>query len=240
MTRETNLHLVVPDDRDFETVATLDDARLTQHDIRSHEITRARRALAYLKDRIGDDAMRALLADDITGMMQIVRGWAAASDGGWRSAAVTLTVPGPGADAFRDWYADVVAGRRSAALRAGHPEHYLNTPGPDGIEVIEPIGETDAPWHILYRTVDPTGDLPVQWPDSFPVRFAAEIVDMAGLRVGYSLRALRDVPDAMEIRLVTCLPSATPDAVVSRHLRHLAIEYRNWIALASAELAQRS
>lgn len=225
--------LVVPDDRAFHTVATAEGETLTQHDIRSHEIDRARRALAYLKAKIGDEAMRSLLDDDIARMTRTVRDWVAASQGRWRSASVTLALPGPGAEAFRDWYADIVAEGRSDAMRAGHPEHYLNTPQPDGIEVIEPIGETEWPWHIRYRTVDPEADLPVPWPGDFPVRFAAEIVDMGDVRVGYSLRALRDVEDGMEMRLITCLPDATPDAVVSRHLHHFMIEYRNWAVLAS-------
>ena len=225
---------IVGDDRSFATTATLDDTRLTEHDIRSHELVRARRALAYLKHRIGDAAMRRLLADDIAAMTATVRGWVEASAGRWRSAEITLALPGPGAVPFRDWYARVVAERRSAAMRAGHPEHYLNTPGPDGIEVIEPIGETDLPWHIVYRTVDPASELPAAWPADFPVRFAAEIVDGDGLRVGYSLRALRDVAEGMEMRLIACLAAACPDALLSRHLRHFAIEYRNWAVLAIA------
>ncbi len=226
---------IIADDRSFTTTATAEGARLTEHDIRSHELVRARRALAYLKTKVGDEAMRRLLADDVATMTATVRGWVEASAGRWRSAEITLATPGPGAVAFRDWYAQVVAEQRSAAMRAGHPEHYLNTPGRDGIEVIEPVGETDLPWRIIYRTVDPTGDLPVAWPSDFPVRFAAEIVDGDGLRVGYSLRALRDVEGGMEMRLITCLPAACPDALLSRHLRHFAIEYRNWAVLATAE-----
>ena len=226
---------IIADDRAFATTATVEGVTLTEHDIRSHELDRARRALAYLKVKVGDDAMRRLLAKDMAAMTETVRGWVDASAGRWRSAEITLALPGPGAAAFRDWYARVVAERRSAAMRAGHPEHYLNTPGPEGIEVIEPVGETDLPWRIIYRTVDAIGELPAAWPSGFPIRFAAEIVDGDGLRVGYSLRALRDVTDGMEMRLITCLPAACPDALLSRHLRHFAIEYRNWAVLASAE-----
>ena len=225
---------IIADDRAFTTTATMEGAGLTEHDIRAHELVRGRRALAYLKAKVGDEAMRRLLAEDVAAMSATVRGWVEASAGRWRSAEITLALPGPGAEAFRDWYARVVAERRSAAMRAGHPEHSLNTPGPDGIEVIEPVGETDLPWRILYRTVDPAGELPAAWPEEFPVRFAAEIVDGDGLRVGWSLRALRDVANGMEMRLITCLPAACPDALLSRHLRHFAIEYRNWAVLAAA------
>ncbi len=231
----TGAPTIVHDDQAFATTALIEGETLTEHDVRAHELARARRALAYLKDKIGDDAMRRLLADDVGAMTATVRGWVDASAGRWRSAEVTLSLPGPGAAAFRDWYARVVAERRSAAMRAGHPEHYLNTPGADGIEVIEPIGETDLPWRIFYRTVDPGDDLPAAWPDAFPVRFAAEIVDGDGVRVGWSLRALRDVAGGMEMRLISCLPAAAPDALMTRHLHHFAIEYRNWAVLATAE-----
>ena len=38
---------------------------LDDNDIRDMELVRSRRALAYLKDRIGNDGMRRLLADDL-------------------------------------------------------------------------------------------------------------------------------------------------------------------------------
>ncbi len=157
--------------------------------------------------------MRRLLAADTAYMTAHVRDWVSVSAGKWRSAEVTLALPGPGAELFRDWYAQVVSERRSAAMRAGHPEHYLNTPGSDGIEVIEPIGETDLPWRIFYRTIDPAAELPVVWPSNFPVRFAAEIVDEDELVVGYSLRALRNVENGMEIgveRLALPRPTICP------------------------------
>ncbi len=231
----TGVLTIVPDDRTVATVVTIDGARLTEHDVRGHELIRARHALAYLKARVGDEMMRHLLADDIARMTAIVRGWVVTSAGRWCSGEVTLALPGPGAEAFCDWYAQVVAERRSAVMRAGHPEHYLNTPGPDWIEVIEPIGETDLPWRVFYRTIDPTANLPTGWPPGFPVRFAAEIVDEDGLRVGYSLRALRDVEEGMEMRLITCLPAAVPAELVTRHLHHFMIEYRNWAMLAMAD-----
>lgn len=227
--------LVVSGDRTFATLAHAGDQRLDELDIRDHELLRARGALAYLKSRIGDAAMRTLLADDIATMTAMVREWVAASEGRWQSAVVTALLPGPGAEAFRDWYSATVADHRADRLRAGHPEHYLNTPGDRGVEVIEPIGETDLPWRIFYRSLAPDADLPSAWDPNFPVRFAAEVVDEDGLRVGYSMRALRDVGDRTEIQLTTHLPAAAPPELLARHLRHFLIEYRNWAFLATAE-----
>ena len=58
---------IIADDRAFATTATVEGVTLTEHDIRSHELDRARRALAYLKVKVGDDAMRRLLAGDVGG-----------------------------------------------------------------------------------------------------------------------------------------------------------------------------
>ncbi len=113
--------LTVPEDRDVETVATMGGEQITHDDIRSRELVRARRALAYLKAKLGDASMRALVADDVASMMTVMRGWLEASEGRWRSGVVTMRMPGPGAEAFRDWYAAVVTTGRADAMRAGHP-----------------------------------------------------------------------------------------------------------------------
>lgn len=234
-----SIEAVVSDDRGFETVATAEAERFAHADIRDHELVRARRALAYLKARIGDHGMRTLVAADLAAMTEVVRGWVEASGGRWRSGSVTLRLPGPGAVAFRDWYTWVVAQGRSNMMRAGHPEHYLNTPGPEGIEVVEPLGETVLPWRVFYRSLPTDAVLPSDWDADFAVRFAAEILDGDGLRVGYSMRALRDVEGGMEIRLTSHLPAAAPAELMQRHLHHFMIEYRNWCVIAMDEGSPR-
>ena len=51
---------IIADDRAFATIAAVEGAKLTEHDIRSHELDRARRALAHLKFKLGDDAIRGI------------------------------------------------------------------------------------------------------------------------------------------------------------------------------------
>ena len=50
---------ILAEDRAFATTATVEGgATLTEHDIRNHELVRGRRALAYIKAKVGDGASR--------------------------------------------------------------------------------------------------------------------------------------------------------------------------------------
>ncbi len=65
--------------REFRAVAAIGDERLDDRAIRDAELERARHALAYLKGKLGNDAMRRLLDDDLRAMAAQVRGWVDAS-----------------------------------------------------------------------------------------------------------------------------------------------------------------
>ena len=54
-------------DLGFTAKALIGNAHLTNQDILDAELDRARHALAYLKAKIGNDAMRELLADPAIG-----------------------------------------------------------------------------------------------------------------------------------------------------------------------------
>ena len=218
----------------FTAKARFGGLALDARAIHDEELARARHALAYLKDLIGNDRMRALLASDIATMTACVRGWVGASGGQWQTGVTELIVPGPPAEAFHLWYNRAMKERRETVLRAGHPEHFVLNPGDEGIEVIENIGETDLPWRIFYRSL-PDDEFPMAWDPAYPVRFGAEIVDGDGLRVGYTMHQSRDDADGMHLHLRTLLPAAAPSALVDRHLRHFAIEFTNWARTAWQE-----
>ena len=134
---------------DFQASASMAERRLSDRDIRDAELERARHALAYLKGKLGNSAMRALIADDLEVMRATVRGWVEISGGAWQTASLELTVPGPSAREFQDWYVDAMARGREAELRAGHPEHFVSHPLVDRVEVVENIGETALPWRVF-------------------------------------------------------------------------------------------
>lgn len=217
------------------TTTTIGARRLSGEDIRLHELDRARHALAYLKDKLGNDTIRQLLEPDTTAMTAQVRRWADASHGQWRSASVELTTDGPSAAGFYDWYRASTEHAREADLWAGHPEHFINHPVPGMLEVIENIGETDLPWRVFYRNLPDSAPFPRPWDDAFPVRFGAEILDATKARVGWSMRQLRDTPHGTRFRITSSLPSAAPEELTDRHLHHMAIEYTNWARIARNE-----
>ena len=212
----------------FQARAVLDDRPLADADIRGLELGRARHALAYLKGKLGNEATRALLDDDLRTMQAKVRGWVEASGGAWRSASVRLVVPGPSAAAFQRWYVDAMANAREAELRAGHPEHFVSHPLPGRVEVIENIGETELPWRVFYRSLPEDFAYPMPWDRSYALHYGMEILDADGLRVGFSMRQSRDDDDGLHLHFTTHLPKAAPPDLVRRHLNHFAIEFRNW------------
>ena len=217
---------------DVRASAFIGHQRISDTDIRGLELDRARHALAYLKGKLGNDAMRALLDDDLRTMQAKVRGWVEASEGAWQSASVALVVPGPSAQAFQRWYVDAMANAREAELRAGHPEHFVSHPLSNQVEVVENIGETELPWRVFYRSLPEDFAFPMPWDRSYALHYGMEILDADGLRVGFSMRQSRDADDGLHLNFTTHLPRAAPRELVRRHLNHFAIEFRNWTRAA--------
>ena len=154
----------------FQAMASTAERQLSDRDIRDAELDRARHALAYLKGKLGNAGMRALVADDLEAMRATVRGWVEGSGGAWRTASLELTVPGPSAHEFQDWYVDAMARGREAELRAGHPEHFVSHSLVDRVEVVENIGETALPWRVLYRALPDDFAFPLPWHGAYPLR----------------------------------------------------------------------
>ena len=59
---------MIADDRDYQASALLAGKPLTNRDIRDAELARARHALVYLKQKLGDEATRDLLKEDLAAM----------------------------------------------------------------------------------------------------------------------------------------------------------------------------
>ena len=221
-------------DPDFPARAIIaGEAPATNDDIDAWELDRARHALAYLKQKLGNQALRDLLCDDLARMTAQVRAWVQASGGAWQTGCVELIVPGPSAQEFRAWYDGAMANAREPELRAGHPEHLVSHPEGGGtIEVVENIGETELPWRVFYRSLPQDAAYPSAWDPRYPVHFGAELVDAEGLRVGFSMRELRDADNGLHLKLTSHLPAAAPRELLRRHLHHFSIEYRNWARFA--------
>lgn len=204
---------------------TLDDAA-----IRDVELTRARRALAYLKAKIGNAAMRDLLKDDLDQTQVRTREWVEASGGRWKWGSLELVVPGPSAAAFHGYFMTMMKEDRQPALRAGHPEHFLNVPLGPHAEVIENVGQDTLPWFIRLDFTSPDAEFPAAWDPAYPAehRLGALINDVDGLRIGSAIHEMRDADDGLHVKLTIILPNAAPDTLIDGHLQHFAVEFRNW------------
>ena len=185
---------------------------LSEIDIARSELDRARHALAYLKGKLGTEAMRSLLSADLDESTARAQAWLEESGGAWQHESIELIVPGPAAAEFHDWYVAMVEQGREAVMRAGHPEHFVSHPQPGFIEVVENVGETELPWHIFYHPLaDDDPAFPSPWDDNFSVRFGAQILDANGTRVGFTMHQSRDAGDGMHLKLTTHLPARSAD-----------------------------
>lgn len=213
------------------TYGTMKDRRLGPADLDAEELSRALGALAYLKTRIGNDGMRKLLAADLDETTKRTGSWAAASQG-WKSANLRLVVPGPDAAAFHGFFMEMMKQDRQPDLRAGHPDHFMNVPLVPKAEVIENVGEDDLPWFIELEFTDDEARFPGEWDPAFPHRLAAIIFNAEHVQIGSAMHELRDTGDGTELSMTISLPDAAPDALLDGHLRHFAVEWRNWARLA--------
>lgn len=209
---------------------------LSEADIREMELIRSRRSLAYLKDRIGNDAMLELLADDVKEAAAHVRQWLDESAGRWQSDSLTMTVDGPTAAYFHAWFMGNMKRRNEALFRAGHPDHFMNHPLPDGrAQVIENVGEDSLPWHIFLSFTGSETSFPTEWDVNYPLQnsFGAIILDTDGNRIGSAMHELRDATGGkLQAKLTVSLPLSAPPDLVAGHLRHFSIEFRNWTEMA--------
>lgn len=226
-------------DRSYDARAHIGDTVLDNNAIRDLELDRARRALAYLKAKIGNDGMRALLREDLEQTTADTHEWVEASGGAWKSGSVELIVPGPGAQAFHHWFMEMMKFNREPDLRAAHPEHFMNRALGAHAEVIENVGQDRLPWHIKLDFTPPNQVFPTAWDPAYPTseRLGAIINDAHGRRIGSAIHEMRDGPDGMHIKLTIHLPRATPDALIDGHLRHFTVEFRNWTRMAMEQAA---
>ena len=196
--------------------------------IQTMELVRARRALEYLKTKLGEEAIIRLIQQDLDTVTARAESWAQTSDGAWKSGHVLLHMPSITSKAFMDWFDAVIAQGDGKPLRIAHPDHLLNRILPGGAEVIENLGEDALPWHFFGQFSPIDAAIPLRADAAYPIGFALTVKSVKGIIIAYALHELRDVDGGMEAKLTIVLPRAAPDALIHGHLNHFAIEFRNW------------
>ncbi|MDL4818571.1 hypothetical protein [Actinomadura opuntiae] len=204
------------------------------------ELFYARRALDRLRTRLGRQGLLELLAADIEEGNAFLRECARTSDGRFKGGTTVLTTTGLTSGAFLAWMDRAFVGDERALL-AAHPEHYVMGPDDIGARVVENIGP-----HVCSFYMGGWGSNAVAWaadadellPKSeFPHKMSSNLFLADGTVVGRALIQFGDTADGFTANLSVYFPVTCPDEVLDHHLRHYAVEFRNWITAAAAARA---
>ncbi|MFD9067091.1 hypothetical protein ACFVZ3_36845 [Kitasatospora purpeofusca] len=201
----------------------------TGHDraaVLAWELDRSRAALRLLKQRLGDDRVRDLLAPDTAAADAAMAGWLDASGGRWRAAVTELTATGLDAGTFLAWWQGRLHDGDRAALLAANPEHYLADSTGGTVEIIETVGAGPLRFHLRFHPTPATPEYPVRIGGTGHLADGSEV-----LRV---MHEFADSPRGLRIRLTVEFPAATPAELSTGHQWHFACEFANWLEAAAA------
>ncbi|MFE3202570.1 hypothetical protein [Embleya sp. NPDC059237] len=212
------------------TVRTvIDGTEYTQDDIRRWELDRARNALALLKDRIGDAAMRELLTEDLRAADEIMAPLPDASGGAWRSAVTEMEIGGITAEQFLTWWQGRLASADRTALLAANPEHYLANSADGVVEIIETIGSGPLRFFLTFNDGVEIED---EGHETYPVRIGGTGRLTDGTEICRVMHEFGDGPRGLRIRLTIQFPAGAPEHVFTGHQWHFACEFLNWLEAA--------
>ncbi|MFJ4121145.1 hypothetical protein ACIP3U_07380 [[Kitasatospora] papulosa] len=207
------------------------------------ELFYARRALHRFRGRLGRQGLLDLLAADIEEGNAFLRESARASDGTFQGGTTVLTARGLSSAEFLGWMDKAFAADENALLDA-HPEHYVMAPEADGsFHVVENIGP-----HVCSFFMGGWGTDAMAWaadadellPEpEFPHKMSSNLFLADGTVVGRALTQFGDTAEGFTASLTVHVPAACPQDVLEHHLRHYAVEFRNWILAAATSVRAR-
>ncbi|MFD7535172.1 hypothetical protein [Streptomyces sp. NPDC059819] len=219
---------------------TLESGPAGPGSIDDFELFYARRALDRFRTLLGRQGLLDLLAADIEKGNAFLRESARTSDGRFKAGTTVLAARGLTSGAFLAWMDKAFAGDGSALL-AAHPEHYVMGTDDIGARVVENIGP-----HVCSFYMGGWGTDAMAWaedaeellPESeFPRKMSSNLFLTDGTVVGRALIQFGDTAEGFTANLSVYFPVTCPDEVLDHHLRHYAVEFRNWIVAAAAARA---
>ncbi|MEV0848638.1 hypothetical protein AB0J21_22640 [Streptomyces sp. NPDC049954] len=205
------------------------------------ELFYARRALDRFRTRLGRQGLLDLLAADIEEGNAFLRECARTSDGEFHGGTTVLQARGLTAAEFLEWMDAAFAGDDSRPLLAAHPEHYVMGTDDIGARVVENIGP-----HVASFYMGGWGTAAMAWADDaaellpeseFPRKMSSNLFLEDGTVVGRALIQFGDTAEGFTANLTVYFPTSCPQDVLDHHLRHYAVEFRNWIVAAAAARA---
>ena len=210
---------------------TPDDAKVD-----AFELAASRRALKFIKNRIGPEGMMALLAPDFREGQGTWDDWLEQSGGELRLIKVEMTVKGLTVGEFEP----LITGINKEIHFAMHPEHMVPLFDLEG--GILRIGETEGDdfYKLFVMHIGEEGPIEDELDSSCTYRFAGVMRNAAGDAEACVLHQFKDTPDGMYAKVSQWVPAAAPDDVTKRVHEHLAIEFANLFRMAKfdGELSQ--
>jgi hypothetical protein len=220
---------------------TLDSGPTGGGDIDDFELFYARRALRRLKGLISRESLVELLGPAIEEGTGFLRAHALESHGEFRCGTTVLSARGIAAARFLGWMDKAFSDQ--GVLLAAHPEHYAITNQPDAtVHIVENIGP-----HVCSFFLGDWASEAMAWaadasellPEAdFPFKKATNMFLPDGTIFGRLLTQFGDLDGGFAAHLTVYLPASCPKDVVEHHLRHFAVEFRNWIVNAASDLAR--
>jgi hypothetical protein len=220
---------------------TLESGPTGGSSIDDYELFYARRALDRFRARLGRQGLLDLLAADIEEGNAFLRECALASGGEFQAGTTVLQARGLTSGEFLAWMDAAFAADDSRPLLAAHPEHYVMGTEELGARVVENIGP-----HVCSFYMGGWGTAEMAWADDaaellpeseFPRKMSSNLFLEDGTVVGRALIQFGDTADGFTANLTVYFPTACPQEVLEHHMRHYAVEFRNWIIAAAAARA---
>ncbi|WP_424217310.1 hypothetical protein ACN20G_35090 (plasmid) [Streptomyces sp. BI20] len=230
--------MTATDDRTPEPVTvTLASGPHSGGSIDEFELFYARRAVDRFRTLLGRQGILDLLAEDIEEGNAVLREHARTSDGAFKGGTTVLATRGLTSAEFLTWMDAAFAGDERPLL-AAHPEHYAMGTDEIGARVVENIGPHVASFYMGgwgTAALDWAEDAAELLPESeFPRKMSSNLFLADGTVVGRALIQFGDTADGFTSSLTVYFPVTCPDEVLEHHLRHYAVEFRNWIVAAAA------
>ncbi|MFF7332000.1 hypothetical protein ACIQU5_19440 [Streptomyces sp. NPDC090306] len=220
---------------------TLESGPAGSGSIDDFELFYARRALDRFRTRLGRQGLLDLLAADIEEGNAFLRECARTSGGAFNGGTTVLRARGLTSGEFLEWMDAAFAGKDERPLLAAHPEHYAMGTDTIGARVVENIGP-----HVCSFYMGGWGTDAMAWaadaaellPESeFPRKMSSNLFLEDGTVVGRALIQFGDTAEGFTASLTVYFPVSCPQDVLDHHLRHYAVEFRNWIVAAAAARA---
>lgn len=210
---------------------------LNNDEIKDMDLNRSHKALKFIKSKF-HHYVKDFLKDELAITTEKSENYVAESQGEWKFGYTDVIMPGLSYEEYHDWFMSKLAANDEIALQVAHPDHYLNAMSKTEsktVEIIENLGEDDLPWYLIGEFVN-ADIVPLERDKEYPADFCLRIKSSNGVIIGYAAHEFKnDINGDCDIKLTIILPKNAPDSLVTGHLNHFTVEFRNWYLMALNE-----